>query len=272
MAEEVHGLNIIVGGHSHTRLPKPKVVNGVIIVQTGSNAENLGELTISVENHVVTGYNGKLIRLWPHHNLPPSPVSELADSMQREIDKDFSEVLGTLKGDWKRGEGQTAIGTFLAEAQSSAAGAVVGFMNNYGIRRDVPAGPVTKKMIFEVLPFRNTLVTFSLTGKQLRGIMEFNIAKNPHIQIAGMSGTWKQLSDGGVRFTSIIIGGNELDDEMTYPCAASDYLVGEARRYLGIELPQPIFLRQTVFESIVAAVRREGSIMPAVKYHIEQVH
>ena len=36
LAMNVHGLNVIVGGHSHTRLKKPKLINGVIIVQTGS--------------------------------------------------------------------------------------------------------------------------------------------------------------------------------------------------------------------------------------------
>ena len=41
-------LDLIVGGHSHTRLKHPKRVNGVLIVQTGSNCENLGVLDLRV--------------------------------------------------------------------------------------------------------------------------------------------------------------------------------------------------------------------------------
>jgi 5'-nucleotidase/UDP-sugar diphosphatase len=272
LAEGVHGLNIIVGGHSHTRLPVPKIVNGVVIVQTGSYCENLGELTVTVEHHTVVNYHGKLIRLWKHASLPVSPVSQLADSMQREIDKDFSEVLGKLEDDWKRGEGQTAIGTFVADAQRNAAAADVGFMNDYGIRRDVPAGPITKKTLFEVLPFRNTLVTFSLTGEQLRSIMEYNIAKHPHIQIAGMSGKWRRFPDGSIRFVSITVNGNPLDEQREYSCAASDYFVGEAQRYLGLEVHRPIYLSHTVFEVVAAAVRKAGTIDAVVNYPIEQVH
>ena len=271
LATAVTGLDIIVGGHSHTRLRKPKTVNGVIIVQTGSNAENLGELSVTVENDRVTSYEGKLIQLWARGNRPPSPVSKLADSMQTEINKEYSEVIATLKEGWTRGDGQSAVGTFIAEAQRTAAGADVGFMNNYGIRRDVPAGPLTKKSLFEVLPFRNILTTFQLSGKELRAVMAYNIARKPAIQIAGMSGRWKPGPDGAPVFLTILVGGKPLDDAAMYRCAASDYLIGEAKRYLGVEVPQPLFLKQTVFAAVEKAVREAGTLTPRVLYAIERV-
>ena len=74
VAAGTHGLNVIIGAHSHTRLKTPKVVNGVIICQTGSNCENLGEVGLTVENKKVTHFEGKL-----HANQPagydPSPAN-----------------------------------------------------------------------------------------------------------------------------------------------------------------------------------------------------
>jgi 2',3'-cyclic-nucleotide 2'-phosphodiesterase (5'-nucleotidase family) len=270
LATQVTGLDVIVGGHSHTRLRKPKTVNGVAIVQTGSNAESLGETTIAVENGRVVACEGKLISLWARPSRSPSPVSLLADSMQAEIEKEYNEVIATLAEDWTRKDGQSAIGTFIADAQREAAGAEVGFMNNYGIRRDVPAGPVTKKTLFEVLPFRNILVTFQLTGAQLRDVMVHNIEKRATIQIAGMSGLFMRRPDGKVEFTSILVGGKPLDDARSYACAASDYFVGEAQRYLGVEVPRPIFLRQTVFDAVEKIVRREKTIRAVVKDDIQE--
>jgi 5'-nucleotidase/UDP-sugar diphosphatase len=270
LATEVTGLDIIVGGHSHTRLKNPKLVNGVIIVQTGSNAENLGALHVTVENDRVTAYDGALIPLWAGKQRPASPLSHLADSLQTEIDKEYSEVIATLKDGWTRADGQSGVGTFIAEAQRTAAGADVGFMNNYGIRRDVPAGPLTKKTLFEVLPFRNILTTFQLSGKELRALMVYNIRKRPAIQIAGMSGRWKAGPDGTPVFLSILVGGKPLDDGAMYRCAASDYLVGEAKRYLGVEVRQPAFLQQTVFAAVEGAVRAAGTLTPQVLYTIER--
>jgi 5'-nucleotidase/UDP-sugar diphosphatase len=271
LAAGVHGLAIIVGGHSHTRLRHPRVVNGVLIVQTGSNTENLGELDITVEGGRVTQYDGNLIPLWTGEKRPPSSVSVLADSMQNEIDREFDQVIGTLTGNWMRSESQSAIGTFLADAQREAAGAEVGFMNNGGIRRDAAAGPLTKKALFEILPFRNILTTFQLTGKQLRSIMVFNITRKPGIQIAGMSGRWKKRPDGSVEFTSIQIGGKPLDEDRSYACAASDFFVGEGKRYLGEEITIPIYLKATVFEAVEKIVRARWEIVPRVSDLIEQV-
>ena len=271
LAAGVHGLAIIVGGHTHTRLRHPKLVDGVLIVQAGSNTEYLGELDITVEAGRVTRYDGNLIPLWRRDNRPASPVSVIADSMQREIDREFDQVICTLKGNWMRSESQSAIGTFLADAQREAAGAEVGFQNNGGIRRDVLAGPMTKKALFEVLPFRNILATFQLTGKQLRNIMVYNLEKKPGIQIAGMSGRWRKRQDERVEFTSITIGGKPLDEERSYACAASDFFVGEAQKYLGEEILIPVYLKATVFEAVEKIVRARKVIVPHVSDTIEQV-
>lgn len=271
LAAEVHGLAIIVGGHSHTRLRHPKVVNGVLIVQTGSNAENLGVLDITVEGGRVTSYDGNLLPLWQQGTRPRSRVAVLADSMQREIDREYDAVIGTLGGNWTRSETQSAIGTFLADAQREAAGADVGFMNNGGIRRDVAAGPLTKKTLFEVLPFRNVLATFQLTGKQLRDVMVYNVGKKPGIQIAGMSGRWRKLEGGGVEFTSITVGGRPLDEGRSYACAASDFFVGEGKKYLGEEIHGAIFLQSTVFEAVEKIIRSRKEIVPRVTDTIEQI-
>ncbi len=273
LAAGVHGLALIVGGHSHTRLRHPKVVDGVLIVQTGSNAENLGELDITVEGGRITKYDGNLIPLWAQGNRPGSGVSAIADSMQKEIDREYDRVIFTLRGNWTRSESrQSAIGTFLADAQREAAGAEVGFMNNGGIRRDVPEGPVSKKTLFEVIPFRNILTTFQVTGEQLRNIMVYNIEKRPGIQIAGMSGRWKKSPDGGVVFTSIKVGGKPLDLSRSYACAASDFFVGDGKKYLGEEIQNSISLQKTVFDAVEKIVRERKEIVAGVTDIIEQVH
>ena len=271
LAASVHGLNVIVGGHSHTRLVHPKRVNGVLIVQAGANAEYLGELQIKVDSGAIASASGRLIPLWAGRSRPSSPVSALADSFQTVIDQEYSEVIANLRGDWIRSYGQSAIGTFLAEAQRVGAGADVGFMNDHGIRRDIPAGPLTKKMLFEIIPFRNTLVTFQLSGVQLHDIMVYNIEHRPAIQIAGMSGTYKRKPDGGVDFLSITIGGRALEPRRTYTCAASDFFVGDSKQYLGQEIPRTVDLRATVFEVVLTALRAEGDVTPRIDYPIDEL-
>ncbi len=81
---------------------KPKLVNDVIIVQAGSNTENLGMLDLTVADDRVVHYDGRLIPLWARQERPASTVSVFADSMQKEIEKEYSEVIGMLRADWIR--------------------------------------------------------------------------------------------------------------------------------------------------------------------------
>ncbi|MEK9138666.1 MAG: metallophosphatase, partial [Bacteroidota bacterium] len=86
LATNVTGLDVIVGGHSHTRLKQPKVVNNVVIVQAGSDCENLGVLELTVENKQVVKYDGRLLQLWARDGRT-TRLSPFIDSLMTEIDK-----------------------------------------------------------------------------------------------------------------------------------------------------------------------------------------
>ena len=271
LAMNVHGLNVIVGGHSHTRLKKPKFINGVIIVQTGSNCENLGVLDLTVENKKVTQYNGQLLQLWYNGARPKTVLSAFIDSVQHGIEKDYSQEIGKLNTDWVRNDNsESGIGDFLADAQREAAHADVGFMNNAGIRKNLSAGPITKRDIFEILPFRNILTTFQLSGTEVKTIVRNYIEKHLRIQTSGIQCEWKRAADGNVEIVKLEINGRPFNENATYIGAASDYFVGEAKHYLGIEILQPIYLQQTVFDTIEKKVLNEKEVDSKVENRFKE--
>jgi 2',3'-cyclic-nucleotide 2'-phosphodiesterase (5'-nucleotidase family) len=271
LATKVEGLDVIVGGHSHTRLKHPKRVNGVLIVQTGSNCENLGVLDLKVEKHHVVSYDGSLIPLWYDAARPRTDLSSFIDSLKLVIDQDYSKVIATLKTDWNRGRGESGIGNFIADAQREAAGADAGFMNSSGIRKDLAAGPITKRDIFEILPFRNILVTFKLTGKQIRSMIEFSLTEHTGVQTSGIQCEWRKKVDGGIEFTSFLVNGKPLDENKTYIGAASDYMMGESEKYFGLKPLKLTVLNQTVFSAIEMKVRAAKEISSEIEHRLKLV-
>ncbi len=235
LASEVRGLDVIVGGHSHTRLKKPKVVNDVIIVQTGANTENLGVLDLTVADDRVERYDGRLITLWAGQDRPANRVGVFADSLHKEIETEYSEVIGVLREDWIRRDTLTAFASFVTEAQRAAVQADVAFMNVHGIRKDIAAGPLTKRDLFEALPFRNALTTFQLSGKELRQVLDHAVRTRQAIYVTGISGQWQKKPDSILVWSGLRVGSSVIDDKRLYSCTASDYFVGEARRYLGLQ-------------------------------------
>ncbi len=272
LATDTKGLDVIVGGHSHTRLRKPKYINSVIIVQAGSNAENLGILDLAADkNHHIVKWNGILHQLWYNPNRGTTAVTALVDSFKTEITNEYREVIGTLSSPWNASDGETAEGYYLADAQRLAANADIGFMNNGGIRKRLVPGPISKQDLFEVLPFRNNLVTFKVTGKQVRDIVLNDIEKRPGILVSGIDCEWKRGADGNIEIVTLLVNGKPVDDNATYTGAASDYMMGEAPRYLGIPIPTLTQLSQTVFLAVEQRIRAEKIISSTPAQRIREL-
>lgn len=271
LATQVAGLDIIVGGHSHTRIQTPKVVNDVIVVQAGGYCENLGILELTVDNGRVVSHNGRLHQLWAREGRT-SRLTPLIDSLKGEIDKAYAEVVATLQNDWKRASGkETNIGNFIIGAMAEAAGAEIGFANSHGIRKDVAAGPLTKRDLYEVLPFRNVLVTFQLSGKQLRSIMNYYLTRKPAIEFTGIHCEWKKTQDDKVEVVSVKVNGKPVDDNRMYTCATSDFFAGQSKGYIGMEIEQPVFLNRTIYDVAVDAAKKAGTIATKIENRVKEV-
>ncbi|TAK50653.1 MAG: bifunctional metallophosphatase/5'-nucleotidase [Bacteroidetes bacterium] len=263
------GLDIIVGGHSHTRLRAPKNINGVIIVQAGSNCENLGVLDIEVENDKVTSFKGELVQLWAHQNLPATELSTKMDEFKATIDKEYGEVLATHTEDWKRSSNEeTAIGWFVADALRLGGNADVGVTNSSGIRKDLLKGNVTKNDLFEVGPFRNYVCTFPLSGKEVKKLAQAYAEglekKNSRLQYAGFECMY-HVHDSVVSIQKVLVNGKELDESKTYTIATTDYFLNQAEHYLEFTPPETNCTTVTMFNAMVKKLKTEKELKAPAK-------
>jgi len=79
--------------------------------------------------------------------------------------------------------GQSVLGSFMTDGQRHVTGAVAAFQNNGGIRvSSIPAGPLSRKQIFELDPFGNELVSYMMTLSQLQALC----AARSDLQVSGI--------------------------------------------------------------------------------------
>ena len=77
-------------------------------------------------------------------------------------------------------------------------------MNNGGIRADLAAGPLTYGQLFTVMPFQNQMVSVTVTGAQLREVMEDAItASGPDAHISGLTVTYDSTRPAGHRVLEV---------------------------------------------------------------------
>ncbi|MBA4313347.1 MAG: hypothetical protein C0417_12045 [Chlorobiaceae bacterium] len=275
MATKIHDLDVIIGAHSHTRLKTPKNVNGIIIAQTGANAENLGELELNVENDQVVSSNGKLHNLWQRSEYPQNKLTNFIKQWKDKIEKDYNTVIGKAEKDIKRSRnGESAIGHFIADAIRDETSADIAITNSSGIRKDILAGDIKKVDLFEVAPFRNYLCTFPMKGSEVRALVERYVQGINHgrtsIDISGIDCSWKR-ENGSVVLKSIIINGSDLEDSKVYQCGTIDYVVNQAERYLEFIPVDVINGEVLLYDALVKKVSKEKIINSTIENRFKEI-
>jgi 5'-nucleotidase/UDP-sugar diphosphatase len=267
------GIDVIVGGHSHTRMRQPELVGGILIVQAGSAMTNLGRLDLRVEDDRVVGYEGRLVSLWADSLATGGDLKDLtalAAGYQEQVQREYGRELGKLAVDLRRGRGESELGDWLADVLREAAGADVGLINSGGIRRDLPAGTLTRLHIHEVLPFANSLVTVAMTGRELAAFADWNAAgqvggDHGILQVSGLS--YAIVTGEGnapARAAEVTIGGRPLDLEGAYVVAMPDFVAMMAPVYLGRPNPPFTDLGQELSAVAAAAVEKAGTVTAPV--------
>jgi len=250
IAAETTGVDIIVGGHSHTYLsnvsdrasgPYPTWVNGVAIVQAYAYGKFLGRLDVVFDD------DGKLKSATGEPLIMDAAISEDAGVKARiaEAAKPLEEIRNHVVAqaaapiDGEREHCRTReceMGNLVADAMLARVkgqGIDVAIQNGGGLRASIDAGPVTMGEVLTVLPFQNTLSTFQLTGAQIVEALENGVSQVEEVagrfpQVAGMKYVWDPKQPAGQRIVEVLVKGPDgfapIDPDKLYGVVANNYM------------------------------------------------
>lgn len=270
LAAAVDGIDLIVGGHSHTSMAEPEQVGGTWVVQAGSYARQLGLARLRVDDGRIKSIVWDLVDLDPVALPgPASPdVIELVERWGARIDDKYRSPIGEAPAALNRRDldGETVLGRWSADVVRRSADAQVGIYNGGGIRADLPAGRLTLGHLYEVFPFNNEVVVFELQGHELVGLLLDNVRQRlrgwtPRLVFSGVEWTWAMRMDVP-ELADVKVLGEPLDPQGTYRVATNSYVAEQWEKHLGFE---PVGLHgvgRTVREAAEAVVRAGPVIAP----------
>ena len=260
LARQVQGIDVIVGGHSHTAIPDPINESGTVIVQAGSNGSYLGELNISFDTakKKIVDYTRKnelkLVSTSSGAQFDPN-VARIVDKYDSQIRAEFSKVIGTAAVNLTNEPStESNLGDLIADAMRESTGASIAFMHGGGIRADLPKGPLTLEMIYTVLPFDNTIMSVELTGEQIRNALEKSPLSEKLLQVSGIKVQYDISRPAGAKVVSALVDGRPLDPGAVYRVAINDFLAAGGDQFTVFKqganmVPGPA-LRDAVLERI----------------------
>ena len=92
------GIDLLIGGHSHTLMQEPEIVNGIPIVQAGSGSAQIGrfDLDMDPEAHRMIRYSWQLLPIDERNAEPDELLEFYQERYQREVDEKYEKNLATL--------------------------------------------------------------------------------------------------------------------------------------------------------------------------------
>lgn len=264
LAKSVSGIDLIVGGHSHAELHEAETVNGVLIVQAGSNCRFLGRVDMTIERDSVQDYSSELIPLLAENIEPDPEISKLVSGYNAEINDMYGKVIGKLESRWENEFGkETALGDWLSDILKKRLYTDLAIINSGAIRKGLGPGRITVKDVNEMLPFDDNIVTFGCSGRQLRTIAEQNISLQAEgflypLQISGLTCRWHETESGN-EIDEILVNGRQIDDNHIYQVASIDYIVVyNSERYLGYNVRAYIKTKFKLTELAIDEIEKNG--------------
>ena len=234
------GVDIIIGGHSHTLMETPEKINGIILCQAGSKGRYLGslEVDLDLEEKRIASYHWQLVPTLCDHIKPHRGVGKWLAKRTKKIEKEMAQVIGNLNGHWTRDkdEWEWAVANFATDAIAEAMAVDIGIYNRGGIRQSLSGPKIRVKDIWGIFPFGNYLIRFQLTGKQVRTLLETHLSlSGEHLFFSrALRYSFDPKRPSGRRLVDITIRGKPLDPEHIYTLATVEFLWGHAQKAFGL--------------------------------------
>ena len=255
------GVDLIVSGHTHWAYVCDYAAidpaHPLLLTSAGLYGELVTDIALAIDPaaHKVVGRHAHnlIVQSAPYTSahgavantdLYPrfAPRADVAAYVKRYVDasKVFAQrPIGKLSGPAAKGEGADSnigatLGNLVADSQLAAtrgAGAQIAFMNPFGIRAPlVPAadGTVTFGDLYQVQPFGNALVTESLTGAEIKAVLEQGFDTNGPEQVlapsAGFAFRFDRSRTVGERVVEMTLDGKPIDPAARYRVTVNAFL------------------------------------------------
>jgi 5'-nucleotidase len=248
LARQVGGIDVIVGGHSHTVPEKyPTVITTdappTLVVQAGAYNQYLGRLDVRFDREgVIQVHTGVLMRI--DSKVEPDAAAQVRLAEYKgPVDALMAQSIGrtaaALDGDRARLRSQeTNLGDLVADAflaQAAPQGAVLAMVNSGAIRASVPAGSVSLGQVMAVLPMAGMVTRVELTGQQVIDALENGVGmveqgNGRFLQVSGLRYTWDPVAHTGKRIVKVEVGKEgsyaPIDPKATYAAVVNDWIAG----------------------------------------------
>jgi 2',3'-cyclic-nucleotide 2'-phosphodiesterase/3'-nucleotidase/5'-nucleotidase len=265
---QVEGVDAVISAHTHQRISG--LVNGKPLVQAYYNGRTIAKMTFLFdENNKLVSAEPFIDNLFERPDTLKDDVNTLAiyTKYEEELNPVLGKILGktTVELDHDRYAGPSLLGEWSCDVMRQKAGVQIAMTNGGGLRVPVPAGDITAGILYEVMPFDNTLYTMKLSGADVKANIEHGIMNDDigWVQISGVMVTYNKEAEAGNRITSMALeDGTPIEMDKYYTVVTNDFMFTGGDNYNFKNALDGLDTFIPIRDALMEAVEKAGVISP----------
>ncbi|MGD9047054.1 MAG: bifunctional UDP-sugar hydrolase/5'-nucleotidase [Anaerolineae bacterium] len=231
------GVDVIIGGHSHTILAEPAIVNDILIAQAGVGTDQIGRFDIKVDarTNSIVDWQWQLLPVSTDLAEQDAELQRFIESYQAVVDRKYNTIVCRFARRLTHPgrDRETDLGNLIADIFMQRARSDVTLVGSGAIRRQELGPVVTFGDLREALPYDGTLYKFALTGAQLSKAVAHSMRLEAHhdrhlFQLS--KGVRAVYNDHTRALESLTVHGQPVQDDERYTVCTLEYHYNQSDR------------------------------------------
>lgn len=176
------GVDMIIGGHSHTVLKEPAQINNILIAQAGVGSDQVGRFDIEVDDDTnsIVKFKWQLIPIDESLAPPDINLEKFINSFKEAVDRKYNTIICKLAKvlTHPAREIETSLGNLIADAFAKVSECDIMLVGSGSIRTKELGPIITLKDLRSCFPYNDSLNRFSVDGSKLKKIFSHFMRKD----------------------------------------------------------------------------------------------
>jgi 5'-nucleotidase len=236
------GVDMIIGGHSHTVMDKPTKVNNILVSQVGVGSDQIGRYDIEVDDNTnsIVSYKWQLIPITNKIAKPDKDLEKFINSFQEDVDRKYNVIVSKFseKLIHPKREEETTLGNLIADAFAEMSESDIMLVGSGSIRVKELGPLVTLKDFLACFPYDDALTRFEILGRDVKKIfthimrLENRTGEGECYQVNGK--VRAKYNDKTNKVDRLLFDGKPIEDGKLYKVCMQNFHFNNSLEYLGI--------------------------------------
>ena len=238
------GVDLILGGHSHTLLEQPTQVNDILIAQVGVGTNQIGrfDIIVDTDENNIADFTREVIPIEDSHCPRDKNIEKILYNYKDQTDQKYNKILTKMQRDLTHPSRivETEVGNLFADILKEQLGLDIMLLGTGSMRKDKMESIVTLAELKEMYPYGGEIYLLHMTGAELtqmiQDIFRIRFAENGEEFYARSKGI--SISYENKKVTKISFYHQDLDLEKTYTVGIQKFHFENALANLNLDPSQ----------------------------------